>query len=421
MMLGALAILARHHAPAGQVCALGGTFAVVLGFFTYEAWRGTRRLVTARQLAVSLFATLVAVAVACGLTGGAASPVLPLLFAPTVVTFAAFGRRVGAIMLLALAAAMLALCALPPSWPFTPLPAGAHRAIAAVAVVGAGLLSWIGVTSLSDAYAEARATLGRAGETVIDAAAARVEALEALGASVAHELRNPLAAMKGLVELLLENRDPERAPKRLDVVRSEVARMESILDGYLSFSRPLGAFAPVTLDLASTVREAALLIEARAERDGVTLVLAEDLAADPGEASPAALAAGSGRDGPGPGGGASSGAGSGVVRGDPRRLKEAVLNLVMNALQATPRGGSIRVGTARAGGQALVLIEDTGRGMSPETMARIGEPYFTTRAGGVGLGVRLARQVAELHGGRLTFTSTPGQGTRATLAIPIDG
>lgn len=301
-------------------------------------------------------------------------------------------------MLVALAGAMGALWALPAGVPFPPLPVAAHRSVAALAVVGAGVLSFIGVTGLSDAYASARATLDRAGETVLEAATARGEALEALGAGVAHELRNPLAAMKGLVELVLEGREPDRAPKRLGVVLSEVARMDSILEGYLSFSRPLGAFAPVPVDLAAMVREAAALIEARAERDGVELILMAEppaVASALDDASPAR-----------------------AVRADPRRLKEAVLNLVLNALQATPPGGAIRVGTRRTADEACVFVEDTGRGMPPETIARLGEPFFTTRAGGVGLGVRLARQVAELHGGRLTFTSTVGQGTRATLVLP---
>ena len=406
MMTATLVVLARHHVPGPQLRALGGSFAVVLTFFAYEAWRGRRGLVTARQLAISLFATLVAVALGCALTGGAGSPLLPLLFAPAVVTYAAFGRRAGAVMLGALVGAMVALWLLPSGVPFPPLPEAAHRTVAALAVAGAAVLAFIGVTSLSDAYADARATLGRAGETVIEAATARGQALEALGAGVAHELRNPLASLRGLVELVLEGREPERAPRRLGVVLAEVARMDSILEGYLSFSRPLGAFAPAPIDLAATVREAAALIEARAERDGVTLFLMDTV-------SPAVSSA------PEDASAAVDPDAAGTVRADPRRLKEAVLNLALNALQATPPGGAIRVGTRRAGSEACIFVEDTGRGMSPETLARVGEPYFTTRPGGVGLGVRLARQVAELHGGRLTFTSAVGQGTRATLVLPV--
>jgi signal transduction histidine kinase len=402
MMAATLIVLSQHSVPRPQLRALEASFAVVLGFFAYEAWRGGRRLVTARQLAISLFVTLVAVAFGCALTGGAGSPMLPLLFAPAVVTFAAFGRRAGAVMLVALAGAMGALWVLPAGVPFPPLSPAAHRSIAALAVVGAGVLSFIGVTGLSDAYANARATLDRAGETVIEAATARVEALEALGAGVAHELRNPLAALKGLVELVLEGREPDRAPRRLAVVLSEVARMESILEGYLSFSRPLGAFAPVPVDLAVIVREAADLIEARAERDGVELILMADPAVLPSAAN-----------------GAPPGRPASVVPADPRRLKEAVLNLVLNALQATAPGGAIRVGSRRAADEACIFVEDTGRGMSPETLARLGEPFFSTRTGGVGLGVRLARQVAELHGGRLTYASTVGKGTQATLVLPV--
>jgi two-component system, NtrC family, sensor histidine kinase HydH len=260
-----------------------------------------------------------------------------------------------------------------------------HRTITVMSVLCAGILLWIGVTSLADAYATARIALGKAGDTVIEAAEARVRALESLGATVAHEIRNPLSAVKGLVELLIESPDQGRARKRLDVVRGEVERVEKILDGYLSFARPWGELARVPTDVGALVGEVAVLLEAGAEREGI-VIIAENAAM--------------------------------TIDADPGRLKEALLNLVLNALQATPAGGTVRIVCTPGPRAVSIVVDDTGGGLDAATLARLGNAFFTTRESGTGLGVLMARQVAELHGGTLTFTSTPGRGTKAILTIP---
>jgi signal transduction histidine kinase len=395
MMAASLALLVSAHVPGEQLGGLTVGFATVLSFFGYEAWRGRRRLVSARQLFRSLALTTAGISFACVVTGGVGSPFLPMLFAPTVIAFAAFGARPGKLALAWLAGVVLVLLLIPPDIPFPAVPLAQRRAITALSMLCTGALLWIGVTSLTDAYASARQVLGKAGEDAVEAAEARGKALESLGAIVAHEIRNPLSAVKGLVELLIENGDQSRAYKRLDAVRGEVARMETILDDYLSFSRPWDELAPVSTDLGAVAREVVLLLEARAERDGVSLVAA---GAGRGDGDAAAVRADA----------------------DPRRLKEALLNLVVNALSATPAGGTVRISCASEGERAAIAVEDTGRGLDAATLARLGQPYFSARPDGTGtgLGVLLARQVAERHGGELIFESQPGRGTRATLTIP---
>jgi signal transduction histidine kinase len=108
-----------------------------------------------------------------------------------------------------------------------------------------------------------------------------------------------------------------------------------------------------------------------------------------------------------------------TVTGDPRRIKEALLNLVANALEATPRRGSIEVRVFGDGDDAVIAVQDTGAGIAPDVLARLGTPFFTTRQGGTGLGVVLARAAIRQHGGDLRFESEVGRGTVATVRLPL--
>jgi two-component system, NtrC family, sensor histidine kinase HydH len=110
--------------------------------------------------------------------------------------------------------------------------------------------------------------------------------------------------------------------------------------------------------------------------------------------------------------------GEAAATADPNRLKEALLNLVANAIDATPPGGAVAVDVGDRGAQACIVIRDTGRGMAPEVLARVGTPFFTTRAAGTGLGVVLARSVFHWHGGGLHYESWPGRGTTVTATLP---
>lgn len=107
-----------------------------------------------------------------------------------------------------------------------------------------------------------------------------------------------------------------------------------------------------------------------------------------------------------------------TVEADPRRLTEALLNLVANAIEATPPGGEVVVEVRPAGDQAEIVVRDTGRGMPADTLKRIGTPFFTTRDDGTGLGVVLARSVIAQHGGSLRYESEPGRGTRVKVTLP---
>jgi signal transduction histidine kinase len=222
---------------------------------------------------------------------------------------------------------------------------------------------------------------------------ARRERLAGLGdmaASVAHEVRNPLNAVSvGLQRLRAEFEPAEAAEYRrlLDVVQAEVRRLDGIVEEFLALARPL------TLDrrpvpLGELVEETLVLLEPQAQRAGVTVArrLAPGLPA---------------------------------VEADRDRLAQVLTNLLLNALQAMPGGGTLTLG-ARADRRTLTLeVADTGPGIPPEVLPRIFEPYVTTKARGLGLGLPIARRIVEAHGGRIEAESEPGRGARFRVALPL--
>jgi two-component system, NtrC family, sensor histidine kinase HydH len=106
---------------------------------------------------------------------------------------------------------------------------------------------------------------------------------------------------------------------------------------------------------------------------------------------------------------------------DENKLKQALLNLLTNALEATPSGGTIRLSATAVGDRAEIVVSDSGRGIPAEVLARVGTPFFTTREQGTGLGVAIARGIVEQHGGELSIDSASGGGTRVRISLPLAG
>lgn len=376
-------VLFLHDVPVAQraVVAVGMTLGLAL--FTVEAVIARRRRVTERWLFVSLLVTLAAVSAVTTVLGGLNGPFLPMLFAPAGVGFAAFGvTRRGFILWAAMSGVLLGLLAAPA--PFSPLEALPHRLLAVAAASASVLLLLLGVGGLSSAYVRASEQVVAASDEVVNAAHARVRAVEELTGHFAHELKNPLSVLKGVVQLLEESVTDARSRRRVELATTEVARMEKVLRDGLDFTRPVTPARRSELRLDELLRSVAAIATPQAERRGVQLSAV---------GAPLTGAA------------------------DAELLKSALLNLALNALEATPPGGQVSLSWRPEGADVLLVVKDTGRGMNAKTLARIGEPFFTTREEGTGLGVALARQVASQHGGTLTFVSTEGQGTTATLRL----
>jgi len=222
----------------------------------------------------------------------------------------------------------------------------------------------------------------------------RLAAIGRIAAQITHEIRNPLSAI-GLnaeelgEQLRAQNETPatKAAITASDAIVREVDRLATITEEYLRYAR-LPRPQPLRGDLSESVRDLLDFVAPELTAAGVTLTasLAPELPALPF---------------------------------DPGQIRQLLLNLIRNAREAMPGGGALSVSTRRAGESLLVEIKDTGPGIPPERLQRIFDPFFTTKERGTGLGLALAQEIAQEHGGELTCVSAPGAGTAFTLRLPV--
>jgi signal transduction histidine kinase len=231
------------------------------------------------------------------------------------------------------------------------------------------------------------AQLARAQQQLIEGE--RLAALGELSAVVAHEVRNPLGVIFNSIGSLRRLVRPAGDAKMLfDIVEEEADRLNRIVGDLLDFARPSQPeLRPEHLDHVVEDAVAAAL----AQRGG-RVEIVRDL--DP-SVPPVAM--------------------------DARLVRQAVLNVAVNAVQAMPRGGRLILRTRREGDGAVLEIEDTGVGIPEEVRSRMFEPFFTTKASGTGLGLAVVKRIVEGHGGAVAVRSTPGVGTVFALRFPLGG
>jgi signal transduction histidine kinase len=219
----------------------------------------------------------------------------------------------------------------------------------------------------------------------------------ALVGGLAHEIRNPLSTIRLNMDLLaedFENTDPEsptkqrdrRAKAKIDLVRQECDRLQKLLGDFLDFARQ----ESLTLEPASLNTELEQLLDffaIRAQESDVEIVRYLDPELP-------------------------------NVRLDRETFRSAVLNLLLNSVQAMEGGGQLVVRTRPAGLGVLLELIDTGPGMDAETLGKVFGAFFTTKQGGSGLGLPTARKIVEAHGGTIDVESAPGRGTKVTIWLP---
>ncbi|OHB27996.1 MAG: histidine kinase [Desulfuromonadaceae bacterium GWC2_58_13] len=215
----------------------------------------------------------------------------------------------------------------------------------------------------------------------------RLSALGELSAGLAHEIRNPLGSIRGTAEILKDGIDP--ADKRYEfaqILIKEVDRLNRVVQDFLDFSRPAAARRE-SFDVLEVLRDVLTLTRQPTQKNQVRVVF--------------------------------EGEGALKVPGDREQLKQAFLNLVLNALQAMPAGGTLTVSAGAEAGEAQIRFADTGQGIPEESLDRIFNPFFTTRSEGTGLGLAITHRIVQGHGGRIEVESRPGEGAIFTLHLPL--
>ncbi len=231
------------------------------------------------------------------------------------------------------------------------------------------------------------------------ARADRLATIGEMAAGMAHEIRNPLTGIAGALSVL--SRGFRADDPRQEVVRETrllIDRLNRSVESILHYARPVPPqFQSVQLD--AVVASVLPLAESEARKAAVRLRCEPEKSTAVG-AAPL------------------------LVWADPHQLQQVLLNLVLNAIQATPVGGEIAVRThmclqgEQGSGCACLEVEDTGKGMSESEVAKAFQPFFSTKPGGTGLGLPIAKQIIEQHGGRISIASTPGKGTRVRIELP---
>jgi len=219
----------------------------------------------------------------------------------------------------------------------------------------------------------------------------RAEHLATLGelaAGLAHEIRNPLAGIAGVIEIV--SRDlPAASPARAVIhdVKQEVTQINRILTDLLETARPRAPKVRLS-DLNVTAEHSVMLARQQALTKPIQIELAKSAA--PLE-----------------------------VEHDSDQIHQVLLNLLLNAIQAIHGKGSVRVAVSSQDGMAAVSVADTGHGIPADALPNIFRPFFTTKGEGTGLGLSLARRIVEDHDGRIEVTSKPDEGTRFTVLLPL--
>ncbi len=217
----------------------------------------------------------------------------------------------------------------------------------------------------------------------------RLTAISKLTGGVAHEVKNPLNAMLMHVELAkmkLNHGDYDLQPQ-MDVISTEILRLDRVVKTFLDFTKPV-ALNLSEVPLSSFVNDIADLARPQAEAGGIELVVTQT-------------------------------ADTVAITVDVDLIKQALLNIVVNAIEAMPQGGQLKIDSGVRADYAEIRIADTGPGIPPEVRENIYNLYFTTKPQGSGIGLAMTFQIIQLHDGRINFSSEPGKGTTFTVDLPL--
>jgi signal transduction histidine kinase len=218
----------------------------------------------------------------------------------------------------------------------------------------------------------------------------KLAALGQLAAGIAHEIRNPLTSINILIHSMIQNL-PSRDPQREDfqVIEEEIQRINEIINQFLQFAKPASPHLE-RAEVTSIFEETLQLLRPQMEK--LQIFVEKDFLSLP------------------------------LITIDHEQVKQVILNLLMNAIQAMPKGGQLKLGgqVSKDGQWIQLFIQDSGVGIPPENMDKLFDPFFSTKEGGFGLGLSIAHRIIDQHHGEIEVTSNPDEGTIFTVYLPID-
>ncbi|MFJ9499106.1 ATP-binding protein [Brevibacillus centrosporus] len=214
----------------------------------------------------------------------------------------------------------------------------------------------------------------------------KLNLISELAASVAHEVRNPLTVVRGFIQLLREETNPKNR-EYIKLVLNELDRAEFIISDYLNLAKPQ-ADVMERIELSQIVVEVTALMSSYALMSGVEVVMQSK--------------------------------GQAHVISNSSKLKQALMNVMKNGVEAMPRGGSLYVSVGMDGNLAVVRVHDQGEGMLPEQIEQIGLPFYSTKEKGTGLGLMVTCRIIEALNGRILFESERGKGTQVIIHLPAE-
>lgn len=216
----------------------------------------------------------------------------------------------------------------------------------------------------------------------------RLAAIGQLATSLAHEIRNPLGSIRGAVDILNQPQTSDELHREIRaIIEKECARLERLLANLLDFARPRSPECR-EIDISQSLEATAALLAHTAAKNRITL--RQDVS--PGLPS---------------------------VECDPDQIKQAILNLALNAIQAMPEGGEIVLSARLEGSQILIEVRDHGQGIAAEHLDKLYEPFFTTKGNGTGLGLAIAHQIVTQHQGTMSARKNEDQGMTFSVLLPL--
>ncbi len=213
----------------------------------------------------------------------------------------------------------------------------------------------------------------------------QIKLLAELGGSLAHEIRNPLSSIRGSLEVIRDSEKSTDSLHFINIALNESIRLNEIVTDFLNFAQ----FVPLKknrLHIGEVINEAYIDVLSRAQARKVVINREDD---------------------------------DFVVLGDLNKLEAGLLNIINNACEATPEGKAVHIKTYKEKKSGIIEIQDAGKGISKKALEKIFQPFFTTKKGGIGLGLAIAKNIIEAHGGRIEVNSQINKGTTFKVVLPL--